>query len=124
MYPADLKADQFFKSIILQVCDNESYNDQVLTTEAEKIQFLKDTFYSELGWSVERVGLRQACQNWLQGLASACTVPFYNGEIIELYEASLGRKLLEREEDRILFSDTHSYWYYMGLTLAGMFKNN
>lgn len=124
MYPVDLKADKFFKTIILNACDNEGYNDQVLETEAEKIQFLKDTFYSELGWNVQRKGLRPVCQDWLQGLASACTVPFYNGEIIELYEKSLGRKLSEVEQDRVLFSNTNSYWYYLGLTLADIFKNN
>lgn len=122
MYPVDLKADEFFKTILLNACDNEGYNDQVLETEAEKIQFLKDTFYSELGWNVQRKGLRPVCQDWLQGLASACTVPFYNGEIIELYEKSLGRKLSEVEQDRILFSNTNSYWYNLGLTLANMFK--
>ena len=124
MYPVDLKADKFFKTILLNSCDNEGYNDQVLETEAEKIQFLKDTFYSELGWNVQRKGLRPVCQDWLQGLASACTVPFYNGEIIELYEKSLGRKLSEVEQDRILFSNTNSYWYNLSLTLADIFKNN
>lgn len=114
------QVNQFFKSILLNACDNEGYNDQVLETEKEKIQFLKDTFYSELGFRVDQVGLQKACLDWLQGLASACTIPFYNSEIIKLLENEFN---VRYDTDDKCHSEVDWYWKKAAIRLSQLFTN-
>lgn len=48
---------------------DEGLEGEDLTTDQEKIQYLRDRFNSEYGWMVERVGKIKACREWLLGLA-------------------------------------------------------
>lgn len=113
------QANAFFKTILLNACDNQGYNDQVLETEAEKIQFLKETFYSELGFRVKQVGLLQACKDWLQGLASACTIPFYNSEIIKMLESEFN---ITYKTDDQCNNAVDWYWDNSAKRLARLFQ--
>lgn len=42
---------------------------------------LSDVYRSEYGYNGTTP---KACMNYLQGLPTVCTVPFYNGEILEI----------------------------------------
>lgn len=59
-------------------CEAEPDNIQSL------IDGLKTAFYAEYGYMVERVGEQKALAEWLQGLPSAVSLPFYNHDIVKL----------------------------------------
>ena len=73
-----------FKKLLISCADNSGYSDIELVTDYDKVAFMADTIAAELPhlMSAGRVTQKQ-CSDWLQGLASACTVPFYNGDIID-----------------------------------------
>lgn len=70
-----------FKTLLLSCVDNSNYSDIELLTDKEKELFLVETFKNEMNWSIKQGGVFKSAMNWLQGLASACTVPFYSDEI-------------------------------------------
>lgn len=95
--------DQIVKRYILDHIDGEPYN-VVTESPAQKVRFLKECFESEYGWRVRRVGRHQALADWFAGLPPACTVDFYNYEILELAK-SWGRlpdNPTEAQEQKIL----------------------
>lgn len=96
--------DKTVKRYIIDQIDSSSYLENELTTDEEKIRFLRDTFYSEYGWAVPRMGEQDALREWFQGLPSACTPAFCNADIITLAVkwGSLSYNTTEREEQKIL----------------------
>lgn len=70
-----------FKTLLISCVDNSNYSDVELLTDKEKESFLVETFKNEMNCSIKQGGVFKSAMNWLQGLASACTVPFYNYEI-------------------------------------------
>lgn len=89
-------------------------------TELEKIKLLKNTFYSEYGWAVNRMGLQNAVESWLRGLPSIITLPFANYEIIEIAKqwGSLPQNATEKQEDKIL----NNYWRLMAANIVKLFR--
>lgn len=74
---------------------------------------LENTILNEYGYEIQRHGHRTATAGWLQGLPTACTVPFYYNDIQSLFERiekdspkTFG-ELPEEAQDK-LFTD---YWY-------------
>jgi hypothetical protein len=55
----------------------------------------------------------QSCKDYLQGLPSVCTVPFYNGEILELFE----RNGITRKTESAQFTLINHYWAACGKAL-------
>lgn len=53
-------------------------------TDKERIEFLFDTFRKEYGFNIPRYGEQTALCEWLKGLPSAISLPFYNDDIEEL----------------------------------------
>lgn len=72
-----------FKTLLLSCVDNSGYSDVELKTDKEKELFLIETFKSEMHWEIKHISIFKAANHWLTGLAGACTVPFYNDEILE-----------------------------------------
>jgi len=73
----------FFEKTIIDNIDFEGYeisNDCYLY---DKIKTLYNIFKREYGFMIERIGEQKAFSEWLQGLPSALTVPFYYSEILE-----------------------------------------
>lgn len=95
-----------YQALILASIDNSGYENRELTTDKDKVQFAARTLRSELGWLIEREGLHSACQHWLQGLASVCTILFANGDIIKWAERVKGEPMTEKQKDRLL----EEYW--------------
>lgn len=73
----------FFEETILNSIDLESYELEDTQGIYEKVQLVYNIFLEEKGWEVDRVGKKKAFEDWLRGLPTVLTVPFYNSEIIE-----------------------------------------
>ena len=52
----------------------------------------------------------KACKDYLQGLPTVCTVPFYNGEILELLAAQGISRKSEAAKDKLI----EEYWLACG----------
>lgn len=60
----------------------------------------------------------KACKDYLQGLPSVCTVPFYNGEILELLAAQGISRKSEAARDKLI----EDYWLACGYQFWMMIK--
>jgi hypothetical protein len=107
-----------FKELLLSCTDSSGYGiDLTNASDDQKVQFLVDTINSELGWMLEKHTKFAMADHWLKGLASACTIPFYNGQIIEWLE-SKGYIVTPHNEDLTI----ERYWQNAAFTLAAMIK--
>jgi hypothetical protein len=77
----------FYEQTIIDAIDFSGYEDDAdifgdypLYTDIQNIYFI---FKKEYGFMIERVGEYNAFKEWLQGLPSVLTVPFYNYDILE-----------------------------------------
>jgi hypothetical protein len=102
----------FFENTIIDNINFEGYgfsNDMYLY---DKIKTLYNIFKQEYGFMIERVGEMNAFKEWLQGLPSVLTVPFYNYDIINnAREAGLLTSTSDdwfKEKDEDSFLDR--YW--------------
>jgi len=107
------------KRYIIDHIDGEGYG-ETLTTDAEKIEFLRSTFDAEYGWQIARLGRQHALQEWLQGLPSAVNLPFYSGDILDLARETGGLAVdaTERQEQKII----DNYWNYMSAKIFQLFN--
>jgi hypothetical protein len=105
-----------FKGLLLSCADGSNYGfDLDNATEDQKIAFLVDTIKSELGWMLEKHTTFKMSKDWLQGLASACTIPFYNGAVVDWLELN-GYIVTPHNEDKAI----EQYWDNAAFTLAAM----
>ena len=95
--------DQKVKRYIIDCIDGTGYDVELKTT-AEKIDFLRDCFEREYGHEIKRQGYVNALREWFAGLPSACTVAFYNGDILTLAVewGSIPENATEKQEYKIL----------------------
>lgn len=83
----------------------------------EEGETLKEVFMSEYGAFRMNVSTRE-CVDYLQGLPSVCTVPFYNGEILELLAAQGITRATEAGKERLI----EAYWNECGYQFYKMIK--
>lgn len=111
-----------FKQLLLSCIDNSGYNDIELITDAQKITFASETIQAELPHLMRDGYITvEQCQHWLQGLASACTVPFYNSEIAQwwCYQSGMDYNVLsEKHYDMIC----DQYWMLAARALHVMLQ--
>lgn len=60
----------------------------------------------------------RACRDYLQGLPSVCTIPFYNGEILEL----LAKHGIVRKSEAAKEKLIDNYWLACGNAFYNMIK--
>lgn len=60
----------------------------------------------------------KACRDYLQGLPSVCTVPFYNGEILELLENTGITRKSEAAKEKLV----NDYWLACGNAFYNLIK--
>lgn len=96
--------DQAAKRLILDSVNSSDYQDAELADIAETIAFLEKVFMAEFGWQIAHDGRQTAIKDWLQGLPSACTIPFYNGDILDfaIDYGYLPKDATDAQEQRIL----------------------
>lgn len=73
-------------------------------TDAERLQFVLNTFRSEYRYNIERMGELNGFREWLLGLPSAINIEFRNYNIIEIAKAwgSIPQDATEKMEDKII----------------------
>ena len=96
----------FFENTIIDNINFDGYDLPEFTNDFDKVQNVYKTFISEYGWALKQMNQQRAFKEWLQGLPSALTVPFYNYDILNNAKA-YGYKL-DSEEKEYNFLD--SYW--------------
>lgn len=102
---------------ILDAIDGQPY-DRTLATDAERIQFLADTFKAEM-WdnnpNEQRKGKQAAFIGWMQGLPSSFNVDYENHRILDIAKEwqTLAPDATEKQEDAVL----RNWWsfLYMGI---------
>lgn len=108
-----------FTQLLLNCCDSSGYGiDLDNASDADKKAFLKATILSELGWMLEKQTSFDMALHWLQGLASACTIPFYNGQILEWLKSN-GVQIIDGKEDKAIAT----YWRQSAFALAAIVDN-
>lgn len=109
------------KQLLIDCIDLSGYELNI-TNPMNKIRAVEKIFYTEYGFMINRVGKLKALTEWLQGLPSVLTIPFYNVEIIEIAKkwGSLKMNATEKQEDKILLN----YWRYMANQLLQLFNKN
>lgn len=106
---------------ILAAIDGTGYGRE-FESDAEKLQFLYDTFKSEYGRHLKRHGEFIALREWLAGLPSAIHIAFYDHEILHLAQewGSLPADASERQQDKILAS-----WFsFMAMRILGLWRTH
>lgn len=74
-------------SILAASIDTYAYTDEKFKTQGERASFVLECYTQEFDYYQNQVRYPNEYQriaNWLQGLPSVCTVPFYNNEILEI----------------------------------------
>ena len=98
-----------YEELIINNIDLEAYdlnNDVYLY---DKIKTTYNIFKQEYGHEIKRQGSEQkAFKEWLQGLPTVLTVPFYNNEILNISYAHglISADITEEQEDKFL----DAYW--------------
>jgi hypothetical protein len=107
----------YYEKIILDAIDTDGY-DTTANTPKEKLQFLRNRFKSEYGFSISRMGETRALSEWLSGLS--INLPFYNYDILELARkgGSLAQNATEKQEEKIL----ENYWVFMANQIMKMWR--
>lgn len=107
----------FYEKTILENIDvsDYGYNEQENEHENryQKVLFVYQIFLNEYSHEIKRLGEVEAFKNWLQGLPTVLTVPFYNSEILQKAEKDgvLNTEKLNREEaDKIEDNFLCEYW--------------
>jgi hypothetical protein len=73
----------FYKQTIIDNIDFEGYEVEEPKELKDKINLIYDIFKNEYGFMCTTIGEYNAFGEWLRGLPSALTVPFYNYDILE-----------------------------------------
>lgn len=94
-------------------------------TNAEKLKFFFETFDSEYGYNVKRLGLEKALREYLLGLPSSINQEFTYNEIEKLLleweylaESDLNPKTIAEENK--LEKELDNYWKYLAMGLITM----
>lgn len=104
---------ELYKSIIIHNIDTSNHEGM---GAVEPLVALKNIFLSEYGWNVSNPrgkSLSQICTDYLQGLPSACTVPFMDYEILQMLEKA-GAFIPEDDT----YKAVSAYWKGVGEAMA------
>lgn len=115
-----------YKKLILECFDFTGYTVQAENDTPEaQVACAYSIFLSEMGWQLKapyNKPLADVCQQWLQGLASACTIPFYNNDILQWGENNglIKPNASEKKQDQFI----DQYWLTTANALASMFQRS
>lgn len=90
--------------LILNNLDKESHPDAVGVSDL--LRAVEEEFKTTHGYFITTYGRYYAAKDWLMGLPTALTLPFYNYDITKWAEGLLERELSEQEEDEL----HQTYW--------------
>lgn len=105
--------NQVVKKIVANSIDQD-YLDECGTPGTGAVT-LKSVYQAEYGYN----GVSpKACMDYLQGLPNVCTIPFYNGEILEL----LAAEGISRKSEDAKYSLIKKYWQAAGYEFYMLIK--
>ena len=108
------KYKENYKQYILSTIETDT-NDQPITTEREKINYIFNRFNSEYDWNIKRIGKQKALAEWLSGLA--LDLPYYYQDIVEL-AVDMG-SIEPNPSDKVIQRVEHGYWDFMAKIILG-----
>lgn len=106
-----------YEAFILN-CIDEDYDNNILTERDDKLRFVFDCFNKEYGHEIRRRGKQSALAEYLSGLPTCCTLPFYNVEIIDL-AIEMG-SIDPDPDDKLVERVLENYWSFMANLLLEM----
>ena len=109
------------REYLMSVIDGTDYG-AVTETEQQKKDFIKETFWSEYGFNVKRVGLQKACQDYLMGLPSSCSVEYWNDQIINMLKSWGVIKESMREATQ--YNKLDEYWIRLSSELSKIVRKD
>lgn len=122
-----MKYDKNYSNYILNKGLEISLNDNNQThynLEMRK-HYLRDKFYNEEGYKVEKVGLQEALADWLAGLP--LNIPYTNREIIDfsIKMGSADSKKCYSSSDLNAYEEKiiNGYWLFMANQIIKIFKS-
>lgn len=89
----------FYEQTIINNIDLSGYDISNDLPLFDKINKTYDIFVAEYGYNIQRLGQTRAFREWLQGLPTVLTVPFYYHEMIDNYNTFTGKELNEISEN-------------------------
>ena len=102
------KYKENYKQYILSTIQTDG-NEQPITTEREKINYIFNRFHSEYDWNIKRIGKQKALAEWLSGLA--LNLPYYYQDIVEL-AVDMG-SIEPNPSDKVIERVEQGYWDFM-----------
>ena len=108
------KYKENYKQYILSTIQTDG-NEQPITTEREKINYIFNRFHSEYDWNIKRIGKQKALAEWLSGLA--LNLPYYYQDIVEL-AVDMG-SIEPNPSDKVRERVEHGYWDFMADIILG-----
>ena len=108
------KYKENYKQYILSTIETDN-NDQPITTEREKINYIFNRFNSEYDWNIKRIGKQKALAEWLSGLA--LDLPYYYQDIVEL-AVDMG-SIEPNPSDKVIQRVEQGYWDFMAKIILG-----
>lgn len=102
------KYKENYKQYILSTIETDN-NNQPITTEREKINYIFNRFHSEYDWNIKRIGKQKALAEWLSGLA--LDLPYYYQDIVEL-AVDMG-SIEPNPTDKVIERVEQGYWDFM-----------
>jgi hypothetical protein len=103
------------KLALLETIDGDGYF-ATPTTQKEKRDFLRDTFQSEYGWAIPKMGKDKAIQEWLRGLPSALYYPFYVGNTADVVRSVLNKEFRNQNDHEL----DDKYWPLLAQAVKGI----
>jgi len=97
-----------YKNYILSTIEEDTEG-KPIKTDAEKIKYIFDRFYSEYGCNIKRVGKLKAMTEWLQGLA--LDIEYWNNSIVPL-AIKMG-SIDENPSEKLKTKVIDNYWSFM-----------
>lgn len=108
-----------YERTILESIDLEAYDiDTENMSEFEQIKEVHKIFLKEKGYEIKRIGEKQAFADWLQGLPTVLTVPFYNKEILDNALLAGFNLMFEESEENYLCM----YWTNLASAFFNLYK--
>ena len=89
----------FYEQTIINNIDLSGYGISNDLPTFDKIAKTYEIFVSEYGYNIQRLGQTMAFSEWLQGLPTVLTVPFYYHEMIANHNAFNNTILSDKQED-------------------------
>jgi len=97
-----------YKKYILSTIET-GLNDEELTNDKDKIEYLFSRFHSEYGWNIKNVGKYQAMSEWLSGLALDIDFTYYDIVQLAIKMGSIDENPSQKLIDKVF----ENYWGFM-----------